>query len=86
MEEAKDMGSFKSVGDKEHVQIIALYVSGLGYNKLAEKLGRSTKTPHEHVKRHNNSVNRSGFCALCRRVGGEHVNDVVKRGMVLAKD
>ena len=81
LEQPKDMGSFKSVGDKEHLEIVSLYAEGLGYNKLSEKLGRSTKTVHSHVHKHNDAVNRSGFCATCRRAGGEYSGQVVKRGI-----
>lgn len=79
IEKPKDMGTFKSVGDQEHVKIIELYAGGLGYNKIAEKLGRSTRTPHEHVNKHNKAVKRSGFCPMCRRAGGDYENEVVSR-------
>ena len=81
MEKPKDMGTFKSIGDKEHLQIIELYASGLGYNKIHEQLNRSTKSLHDHIHRHNDSVNRSGFCAACRRAEGEYNRHVVKRGI-----
>ena len=79
LEQPKDMGTFKSVGDKEHLEIVSLYAEGLGYNKLSEKFGRSTKTVHSHVHKHNDAVNRSGFCAICRRAGGEYAGEVAKR-------
>ena len=67
-------------GDKEHLQIIELYASGLGYNKIYEQLNRSTKSLSDHIHKHNGSVNRSGFCAVCRRAGGELSGKAVKRG------
>jgi hypothetical protein len=70
LEQPKDMGTFKSIGDKEHTEIISLYASGLGYNKISERLGRSTKSLHDHIHKHNGSVDRSGFCPTCRRTGG----------------
>jgi len=30
-------------------------------------------------------INRSGFCAICRRAGGEHVNEVVSRRVGFAE-
>jgi hypothetical protein len=78
----KDMGTFKSIGDKEHTEIMELYASGLGYNKIHDKLNRSTKSLHDHIHKHNDAVNRSGFCAVCRRAGGEYSGQVVKRGTV----
>ena len=61
------------------MQIIELYASGLGYNKIHEQLNRPTKSLHDHIHKHNNAVNRSGFCAVCRRAGGEHEKKVVSR-------
>jgi len=81
LEKPKDMGTFKSIGDKEHMQIMDLYASGLGYNKIHKQLNRSTKSLNDHIHKHNNAVNRSGFCAVCRRAGGEYSGKVVKRGM-----
>ena len=71
------MGTFNSIDNKQHVEIVALYSQGLGYNKIAEKLERSTRTPYTHVHKHNNAVKRSGFCPMCRRAGGEYENKVV---------
>ena len=79
IEKPKDIGSFKSVGDNEHLEIVSLYVEGNGYNKIHEKLNRSTKTIFEHIHKHNDAVNRSGFCAVCRRAGGEYSGQVAKR-------
>ena len=79
LEQPKDLGTFTSIGDKEHMQIMELYASGLGYNKIHEQLKRSTKSLFDHVHKHNNAVERSGFCAICRRAGGEYENKVVSR-------
>ncbi len=38
IEQPKDMGTFKSIGDKEHLEIMGLYASGLGYDKIHQKL------------------------------------------------
>jgi len=81
IEQPKDMGTFKTIGDKEHMQIMELYAEGLGYNKIHERLNRSTKSLSDHIHKHNNAVNRSGFCATCRRAGGEYSGKVVKRGI-----
>jgi len=79
LEQPKEMGTFKTIGDKEHLKIMELYASGLGYNKIHEQLNRSTKSLSDHVHKHNDSVNRSGFCAICRRAGGEYENEIVSR-------
>ena len=80
LEQPKDMGTFKSIGDLEHLKIMELYAEGYGYNKIHEQLHRSTKSLHDHIHKHNDAVNRSGFCAVCRRAGGEYAGQVVKRG------
>lgn len=67
------MSSFKSVGDKEHIEIVSLYAGGMGYKEIVEKLKRSTRTPYTHVHKHNDAVKRSGFCAICRRELGESI-------------
>jgi hypothetical protein len=82
LEKPKDMGTFKTIGDKEDVEIMSLYASGLGYNKIHEQLNRSTKSLSDHIHKHNNAVARSGFCAICRRAGGEYSGKVVKRGIL----
>ncbi|MBN2261082.1 MAG: hypothetical protein JW702_11080 [Clostridiales bacterium] len=82
LEKPKDMGTFKTIGDKEHLEIMSLYASGLGFNKIHEQLNRSTKSLSDHIHKHNNAVSRSGFCAICRRAEGEYSQKVVKRGIV----
>lgn len=80
LEQPRDMGTFKSIGDKEHLEIISLYADeGKGYNKIAEELGRSSRTPYTQVHKHNDAVNSSGFCVICRRAGGTHENEIVSR-------
>ena len=80
IEQPKDMGTYKSVGDKEHTEIIDLYIKGVGIMDISEKLGRSSRTPHTHIKKHNEAVDRSGFCAACKRVGSEYLNKKAVRG------
>jgi len=50
-------------------EIIRLYLEeNLSIDKIAERLGRRSRNPHEHIKQHNRAVERSGFCSACRRV------------------
>ena len=78
IEEAKGRSSFKSVSEKEHIEIVSMYANGIGYNVIAEKLGCSTHyTP---IHRHNNAIKRAGFCVVCRRAGGKNENKFVKKG------
>jgi hypothetical protein len=61
-------GTFKTIGDKEHSEIIKLYIEGLSMNKISKQVNRSTKSIKDHIDRHNLSVQRSAFCPACRRV------------------
>jgi hypothetical protein len=79
LEQPTDRGDYKTIGDKEHMQIIDLYASGLGYNKIHKRLSRSTKSLSDHIHKHNNAVKRSGFCSICRRAQGEYQNKNVLR-------
>jgi len=72
-------GTFKTIGDEEHAEIISLYLQGLGMNKIAEKLKRSTKSIRDHIMKHNWAVDRSGFCPACRRVRSPHENELAER-------
>jgi hypothetical protein len=75
-----DRGTHKTMGDVEHVEIMQLYAEeGLSYHRIGEKLGRSSRTPLEAVKRHNRLVESSGFCPVCRRVGGDYEKRLVTK-------
>jgi hypothetical protein len=40
------LGTFKTVGDKEHAEVVRLYVKeGVGFNKIAEIIGRPSRIP-----------------------------------------
>jgi hypothetical protein len=82
LELPKDRGLFQTVGDKEHAEIVKMYCSGLGMNKIAEQLKRSTRTVQVHLHQHCAGVQRSGFCAVCKRVGSEFHDKIAKRPKV----
>jgi hypothetical protein len=65
-------GTYSTLGDREHAEIITLYLEGLSMAKVAAAKSRSTKTIHDHINRHDRSVQRSGFCPACRRVRSPH--------------
>lgn len=78
--EGEYRGTFRTVSDKEHAEIIGLYIEeGLGINKIAEILGRSSRTPLVQIKRHNKAVDRSGFCPTCRRVRGNYQSQLIQK-------
>jgi len=69
VEKGEYRGNYKTVGDPEHAEIIRLYMDeGLSMNKIAEKLGRSSRVPYSHIHLHNSKVEGAGFCPNCRRV------------------
>lgn len=64
----EDRGRFQTVGDREHAQMIRLYVEeGLGMKAVATRLGRSSGTVKWQIDRHNEAVAKIGYCPACRR-------------------
>jgi len=79
--EGEYKGTFRTVGDKEHAEVIRLYIEeGLGINKIAEMLGRSSRTPLTQIQRHNKAVERSGFCPICRRIRSKCESHIALKG------
>lgn len=77
--EAEFRGTFKTVSDNEHAEIIRLYVEDkLSCQKISEKLNRSSRTVLVHLTTHDEAVKRSGFCAACKRVNAPYQNSIVK--------
>lgn len=69
----ENMGTFRTLGDHEHAELITLYCTNFGgINKIAEKLEISSGTVHNHVKAHNRDVNSTGKCERCSRVDSEY--------------
>lgn len=84
LEYAKDKGTFRTVGDLEHIQIIEKYVEGLSQRKLAEVFHYSSRTIYEQIKKHNEAIERSGFCPRCRRAGKhELAKQIIKKSALL---
>jgi len=79
--EGEYRGTFRTVSDKEHAEMIRLYVEeGLSLEKIAEYFKRSSRTPLVHVQKHNRAVERSGFCQACRRVRGRYESQIALKG------
>jgi hypothetical protein len=68
----QNRGAYKTVADEEHVDIIESYFEGLSMGKIAKKLNRSGGTIHAQIHAHNESIDRMGYCAECRRLKGTH--------------
>jgi hypothetical protein len=74
LREGENKGTFKTVGDKEHSEIVRAYIEGSGMQKIADQMNRSTRTIQKHILDHNSAVKRSGFCALCKRTNSSFFN------------
>jgi len=80
--EGEYKGTFKTVGDKEHAEIIRLYMEEeLSIDKIAKHLNRSSRTPLMQINKHNATVERSGFCPTCRRVRSKYESQLAQRPM-----
>lgn len=82
LEGSIDKGSYKTVSDREHVEIMRLYIEeGLSMIDIGKKLDRSSRTPKVHVDSHNASIGRSTFCAPCKRAQSKYACVVAGRGL-----
>lgn len=81
MHEAEYRGRYKTVGDNEHGGIIRLYIEeGLSVEHIAERLQRSSRTPYQHIRKHNKAVEHTGVCQICGRVKSEFEKKIAVRG------
>ena len=76
-----DKGTFKTVSDKEHAEIIRLYLEeNIGIPKIAKTVSRSTQTIKNHIDFHNEALKRSGFCPRCKRAGSPYYDKIARKG------
>lgn len=74
-------GTYKTVSDLEHRDIMNLYVKEkLSMVEIAEKLGRSSRTAKVHIDSHNASVRKATFCPICKRAHGDYAEQEVGHG------
>lgn len=72
----EDRRTYKTIGDPEHAEIIALYVdSEKSMAKIEKQKERSRSTIKAQIDSHNEAIKRSGFCPQCSRVKGNHAKD-----------
>lgn len=71
LEQGENKGSFKTVGDKEHSEIVKNYIEGAGMQKIALDKDRFTRTILVHIKSHNSAIKRAGFCPQCKRANSK---------------
>jgi hypothetical protein len=87
LKEAEDKGTFKTVGDKEHLEIVRLLVEeNLGMVQIGEQLCRSSKTISDHIYFHNRAIERSGFCPRCKRASGAYESEKAERKYLTEKN
>jgi hypothetical protein len=76
---AEDKGTFKTVSDEEHVDIMTRYLNGgEGMIKLGKTLNRSSRTIQNQLEAHDEAVRRSGFCPRCKRAKSEYYSTKIK--------
>jgi hypothetical protein len=76
----EDKGTFKTIGDEEHVEILRLYLSDkLSMGKVAALKDRSSASVKAQLDSHNAAIQRVGFCCVCKRAGGQYFKDQATR-------
>lgn len=76
----QDKGTFKTIGDEEHVEILKLYLGdSLGMAKVAALKDRSSASIKAQIDNHNAAIQRVGFCSVCKRAGGQFFKDNASR-------
>lgn len=77
---SKSRGTFTTVGDLEHIEIINAYLDEtLSMAKIGKVKGRSSATVKGQIDRHNDAIVRSQFCPICKRAGGNHFLEFAHR-------
>ena len=80
IDHGKDKGTFKTLSDPEHADIIALYLEkDIGMNKIADQIKRCDRTVNLHIRKHNSAIDRSGFCPRCKRTKSKYQNIKAER-------
>lgn len=80
LEEGVMKGTYKTVGDREHAEIIRLYAEERkSMTQIGETVGRSSRTANMHIRAHNRNVRKAGACASCDRAKGAYAKEIVTR-------
>jgi hypothetical protein len=73
LQQGKNKGTFTTIGDLEHAEIIRLYMEeGIGQWKIAERMRRSSRSIDLLRDRHNDMVQKFGVCRVCKRAEGAY--------------
>ncbi len=77
------LGTIARPGIKCVRAMIRLYIEGeLGINKIAEILGRSSRTPLTQIQKYSKALERSGFCPACRRARGNYESQTATKAII----
>lgn len=72
-------GSYKTVGDREHAEIVSLYTKDrLNMMEISTKLKRSSRTVLMHIDGHNRALRATGECPNCKRVKSEYAEQLAQ--------
>jgi len=82
IEYGESRGTFKTIGDEEHVKIVDLYMQNKSMAAIAKEQDRSSASIHSQINRHNEAIEQQGFCSKCRRMKGTHETQKAKRAML----
>jgi len=79
-ETGMDRGSYRTIGDREHAEIVRLYgEEGKGMSAIAKILNRSSGSVKLQIDKHNDDVTKLGYCPACRRVKSSFEQKIGKR-------
>lgn len=80
LQESIVKGTYKTVSDHEHAEMIILYNEGnLNMMQIADKVKRSSRTINLHIDGHNRQVRSLGSCPRCKRVKSKYAHAVAQR-------
>ena len=83
-ESGENRRTYTTIGDEEHVEIMALYLdSKQSMAKIEKQKNRSRSTIKMQIDEHNEAITRSGFCPKCQRIRGNHAKDTTKAEVIV---
>lgn len=79
--EAPEYGdaSRNTVGDFEHIKLVATYMRIGSMKKVAKIFSRSPATIQTHVNEHDENIGKLGYCPKCKRVRGPHERTILRK-------
>jgi len=75
--EVPQVGVGIRLSDWDHAEIIKAYVETGTASETQRVCGRARDTVYRHIRKHNLSIKRRGFCDRCRRVKGQYAEQII---------